>query len=119
MNKIIMGTILTGLIGCVNFSSMKRDSDLVRPLQTNTNYATSSLDYQDKCSVKITKPLAWPIEINGTRFLADYNVGQARTGLAVDFTLAPDEDEPRYSRKYMLIKISEAQKDNLANEGHL
>lgn len=121
LRKILIGTVLTGLIGCVHWAPMKRDYNLVRASSENrTIVEKSSSDYNDPCSVKITRPLAYPIEVNGSRYLLDLNMGDVRTGLVVDFTLQPTDEELQSARPYVLNRgMSGEQKDKMANEGHL
>jgi len=121
INRAVIGATLLGLIGCVHWAPMKRDSDRVRVSPENqTIVKKSSLNYNGPCSVKVTRPLACPIEVNGSRYLLDLNMGDVRTGLVVDFTLQPTDEELHYTRPYLLNRgMSGEQKDKMANEGHL
>lgn len=120
INRTIIGATLLGLIGCVHWAPMKRDYDLARASSENRAIVKkSSSDYNDPCSVEVTRPLGARINVAGYNVLLDLNMGDIRTGLVVDFTLQPTDEELQYTRPYFINKISEEQKDKMANEGHL
>ena len=119
INRTVIGATLLGLIGCVHWEPIKRDYEVAK---TNSIEQVSSAEYGDRGSVKVTRPLACPIEVDGRRYLLDLNMGQVRTGLRVEFNIQPDEEEfvngHVYSRSAVTDTLSEAARDKIANEGH-